>query len=373
MNALDLLAPCYPFHQIEAQELQSLKTKIDTRECKRGQTLVRRGANQQPDKWTYLLRGSAELRRSFFDRETLQAGAAPALQPLDYLLLSDGGQVVALDDCVIAQVSRDLLDRSLASTASNDYSVAALHETDLSEDYLVSDGAVSVDWMSRFLQSPLAQNLPAACIQQVLAKLEHRDVEKGDDIVRRGEVGDAIYILTRGVATVCTDEHSIFAGREIALIAGDYFGEESLVADTLRNATVTMEAEGAVARLDREVFDQLVRPHLVREADDAMMERSLTAGTDQTLAIIDVRFPIEFRHDALPASTNIPIPLLRARLTLLDKTRIHLVTRHGGRRSELAVFLLRQAGIEAYLMASNEHRFAHVETFSRDSFVNRSA
>ena len=35
-----------------------------------------------------------------------------------------------------------------------------------------------------------------------------------------------------------------------------------------------------------------------------------------------------------------------------------MVTYHGGRRSELAVFLLRQAGIEAYLMASSGHRLA---------------
>ena len=201
MEALNLLARCYPFHQLKQPELLSLQTKIETRECKRGQTVLRRGANQ-PDKWTYLLSGSAELRRSFFDRQMLQAGADPSLQALDYLLLGDGGQIVAVEDCVIAQVPRDVLDRSLASTASNDYSVAALHETDLSEDYLVSDGAVSVDWMSRFLQSPLAQNLPASCIQKVLANLEHRDVEKGESIVRKGEVGDAIYVLTRGIATV---------------------------------------------------------------------------------------------------------------------------------------------------------------------------
>lgn len=372
LDAIDVLARCYPFHQIDAQEIIPLQAKMDIRDCKRGQTLLRRGT-AQTDKWTYLISGNAELRRSFFDRETLQAGKDPVLQPLDYLLPSDGGQIVALDDCVIVQMSRDLLDRSLASATSSDYSVAALHETDLSEEYLVSDGAVAVDWISRFLQSPLAQNLPAACIQQVLANLEHRDAEKGEAIVRRGEIGDAVYIVTRGIAAVCTDEHSIYDGREISLIPGDYFGEESLVADTLRNATVIMEANGAVARLDRKVFDQLIRPHLVREADDAMMERSLTAGTDETLAIIDVRFPIEYRRDALPASTNIPIPLLRSRLPLLDKRRQHLVTRHGGRRSELAVFLLRQAGFDAYLMASDEHHFAHIEVFPRDSFVDRIA
>ncbi|MFT3929982.1 MAG: cyclic nucleotide-binding domain-containing protein [Spongiibacteraceae bacterium] len=372
MNAIDLLARCYPFHQLEAEVLKSLKSKIETRDIKRGQTLLRRGS-AMPDKWSYLVSGSAELRRSFFDRQALQAGADPALQALDYLLLGEGGQIVALEDCVVAQVSRDILDRSLASNASNDYSVAALHDVDLTTDYLVSDSAVSVDWMSRFLQSPLAHNLPASSIQHVLASLEHRDVAHGEDIVRKGEVGDAIYVLTRGVATICTDEHSAFGGREIALIAGDYFGEESLVADTLRNATVTMEADGSVARLDRAVFDQYIRPHLVREADDDLMERCLTADTDKSLAIIDVRFPIEYRHDALPTSTNIPIPLLRARLSLLDKTRTHLVTRHGGRRSELAVFLLRQAGIEAYLMASASHRFAHIDAYDNDAFGERVA
>lgn len=372
MNAIDLLALCYPFRQLESHQLASLKTKIETRECKRGQTLLRRGA-ALPDKWTYLVSGSAELRRSFFDRQTLNAGSDPALQALDYLLLGDGGQIVTLEDCVVAQVPRDVLDRSLASTTSNDYNVAALNDIDLSTDYLVSDSAVSVDWMSRFLQSPLAQNLPAASIQKVLAKLEHRDAVKGEDIVRKGEVGDGIYILTRGVATVTTDEHSAFEGREISLIAGDYFGEESLVADTVRNATVSMDADGAVARLDRAVFDELVRPHLVREADDALMERCLTASTDKTLAIIDVRFPIEFRHDALPASTNIPIPLLRSRLNLLDKARVHLVTSHGGRRSELAVFLMRQAGLDAYLMASEKHRLAHIEVFDRDAMHERIA
>ncbi len=372
MSAIKSLACCYPFRQLASEDLLSLRGKIETREFKRGQTLLKRGATL-PDKWSYLVSGSAELRRSFFDRQIVQAGADPALQALDYLLLGDGGQIVALEDCAIAQVSRDVLDRTLAANTSNDYNVAALHEVDLSTNYLVSDNAVSIDWMSRFLQSPLAQNLPARAIQQLLATLEHRDTARGEDIIRKGEIGDAMYILTRGVAAIRLDEYASGDGREIALIAGDYFGEESLVADTLRNATISMEADGAVARLPRAVFDELVRPHLVREAGDELMERSLTAEMDKTLAIIDVRFPVEYRQDGLPTSTNIPISLLRSRIALLDRARTHLVTRHGGRRSELAVFLLRQAGVDAYLMASTEHRFAHIDVYDRDAFGERSA
>ncbi|HET8711287.1 MAG TPA: hypothetical protein VFM32_07920, partial [Spongiibacteraceae bacterium] len=67
MSAIELLARCYPFHQIKEKELLALKNQIDTRRCERGQTLLRRGVGL-PEKWSYLVSGSAELRRSFFDR-----------------------------------------------------------------------------------------------------------------------------------------------------------------------------------------------------------------------------------------------------------------------------------------------------------------
>lgn len=360
MESLNALARCYPFHQVDEFEVLPLLEDIGTQTYRRGQTILR-GTKQselgrQPDTFSYLLGGRAELRRSFFDRETLQAGEGLALQPLDHLLMSEGGQILALDECRLVQVPRDVVDRSMAVDSARD----GVHETDLSTELLEADDAVAVDWMSRFLSLPLAQHLPAMVIQQLLTCFVSEEKARGVEVVRRGAVGDALYVMTRGRALVRTDLHSVFQGREFSLLPGDYFGEESLVADTPRNATVVMEEDGAVARLDREAFDRLVRPYLVPEADDALMERALVASSDDRLAVIDVRFPMEYRRDALPHSINIPVPLLRSRLNLLDRRRQHLVTYHGGRRSELAVFLLRQAGIEAYLMASSAHRFAQV-------------
>ena len=166
----------------------------------------------------------------------------------------------------------------------------------------------------------------------------------------------------------------MFAGREVALIAGDYFGEESLVADTLRNATVTMDADGAVARLGREVFDQLVRTASRARSRRCTHGAQFDGDERSALAIIDVRFPHRVSSRCVAGEYQYSDSAVAlARLGLLDKTRLHLITRHGGRRSELAVFLLRQAGIEAYLMASQEHRFSHIEVFPRDAFVGRIA
>jgi hypothetical protein len=106
MDSLDTLARCYPFHQIEQRDMAPLLRGLVPQAYKRGQPVLR-SANKQADTLSYLVAGSVELRRSFFDRETIQAGEGSALQPLDYLLMSDGGQILALDDCCIVQVARD--------------------------------------------------------------------------------------------------------------------------------------------------------------------------------------------------------------------------------------------------------------------------
>lgn len=336
-----LLARCYPLTQLEATQFDELLRGCTPRSHARGQTLLRK-SDSSSIVFTYLVHGSAELRRTFFDRAPLATGEGETLQPLEQLLPADGGQIVALDDCRTVQISRDLLDRALAANSSADFSVAMLNDSDLSPEFLVSDGAVDVDWMSRFLQSPLANHLPAVAIQQLLACLQSRDVARGEAIVRRGEPGDALYLLTRGMALVHTEVDGAFGGRDFSLIPGDYFGEESLVAETVRNATVVMEVDGCVARLDRSAFDELIRPHLI-----PLLAESDINGSEQ---LIDVRFPVEFRRRTGDGVRNIPISMLRASLHQLTAGQRLLVTPEGGRRSELAVFLLRQAGFDAWLL-----------------------
>ena len=367
-----ILAQCYPFNQFDIGEVEPYVSRMDRRHCKSGQPLLRNSARNPDGQLTYLISGTAELRRSFFDRQPLRAGDEAARQPLNNLLTSDGGQIIAIDECEAITVSRALIDEVLELSAQrnrmeqsvlqgksvflpgdildvNVYGVRPLAEDEFSEEFLVSDVEVEVDWMSRFLRLPLANHLPPSTIQQLLACLCSEDVVKGSTIIRRGELGDAMFVLTRGVASVHTDPDSPFGGREIPLIPGDYFGEESVVADSMRNATVIMESDGAVARLDRTTFMELIYPHLVPTADAKM--RNAAASQSDEVQLIDVRFPVEFRRDARPGCRNLPISELRAAISGLDAKKSCLVVECSGRRSELAVFLLRQAGLSAYVLA----------------------
>ena len=375
MNAtVAALAQCYPFNQFDVMDLAQYWGRMDHRRCKRGQALLRNNVRSGMQ-FTYLVSGVAELRRSFFDRQSLTAGMESTLQPLDHLLIGDGGQIVALEECEAVTVPRELIDEVLEITAqrnrvvqtplagkcvfmpgdvvdANHYEVRPLNEAEYSEEFWVTDSSIETDWMSRFLQLPLAHQLPASTIQHLLACLQSMDVAQGEMIIRRGETGDAMYVLTRGIAAVRTDPGSTFAGREFPLIPGDYFGEESLVADTVRNAAVVMESDGTVARLDRDTFMELIYPHLVRTADEKLI-RAMQAGDDR-VQLIDVRFPVEFRRQARTGSRNIPISELRAAFESLLVDRPCVVVNCGGRRSELAVFLLRQAGFDAYLLGKDQ-------------------
>lgn len=335
-----LLSRCKPLSAFVPGELSALVADAELQPFQPGQVVLRSPATPARD-LLFLVAGSAEWRRSFFDRVAVAAGEGLALQPLDSLLAEEGGQVLAgALGCTVARFSRAAIETLLAQGAERACSVEMLAEPDSHEGMLISDGAVELDWMGRFLQSPLAHSLPPVTIQQLLACLHSTDVEQGETLVRRGDTGSDMFIVTRGVATVKTDAEGVFGGREILLMAGDYFGEEALVADTVRNATVVMESAGAVARLGRSTFDELIRPFLVRTTS------AVPVGAD----LIDVRFPVEYRRSALDGARNLPISVLRAQLSVFDPYRTIAVSGRGGERAELAVFLLCQAGLDAWLL-----------------------
>jgi ABC-type bacteriocin/lantibiotic exporter with double-glycine peptidase domain len=89
----------------------------------------------------------------------------------------------------------------------------------------------------------------------------------GEPIIRQGEVGDAFYVIERGRARVVVGGAD---GTEIPLDRfgpGDSFGETALLDDVPRTATVRASTAVDALRLDRGVFDALVRLHPeVREA-----------------------------------------------------------------------------------------------------------
>ena len=130
------------------------------------------------------------------------------------------------------------------------------------------------------------------------------------------------------------------------LKAGDAFGEEALVAEAKRNATVTALTDGQLLRLNRPDFIELLREPLLRRVglDEA------SAKVRRGALWLDVRYPSEYQYDKLPGAINVPLAEVRNMFAVLDRTKEYIAYCQSGRRSAAAAFLFAQRGFKVWLL-----------------------
>lgn len=197
-------------------------------------------------------------------------------------------------------------------------------------------------------------SLPPENIQALLAKFGRQAVKRGDTIIRQGDPGDYYYLIESGRCKVTRQ----VAGSSMQLAElkeGNAFGEEALVADTARNATVVMKTDGILLRLSKEDFNELLRAPLLQRVGGREATRRVESGA----IWIDVRFPAEYRNDGFAGALNIPLDDIRQASAALDPEKDYIVYCQTGRRSSAAAFLLSQRGFNAALLDGGMRAYAN--------------
>ena len=85
--------------------------------------------------------------------------------------------------------------------------------------------------------------LPPAHIDELLRRFERVGAARGEVVIREGDEGDYYYVIESGRFQV----ERLVGGADVVLAelrAGDAFGEEALVSEAKRNATVTALTDG---------------------------------------------------------------------------------------------------------------------------------
>lgn len=112
----------------------------------------------------------------------------------------------------------------------------------------------------RVLESvPLLKTCSHSDLLKLAPRMQTKKFLRGQAMMREGEPGADFYIIARGECAVAVRGK----GRIATLADGDYCGEQALITQQPRNATVTVTSEKCIAlRVDRRAFQRVIQRDL---------------------------------------------------------------------------------------------------------------
>ena len=322
-----------PLNALSDTSFKDISRKIVIEEVRSGNYLFRKGDHDNQS--VYLLDGKIDL---IDGKRRITGGLEAGTDSSRYPVANQQPRPLsarAVTKVVIARIDSMLLDAFLNW---NHTSVA--EATDISADD-------NEDWMTRILQSEAFIRIPPAIIQRLIISMQPYPVRAGDVVIQQGEEGEFFYSIHKGRCAVTRRESP--GDRDVLLSelsAGDFFGEESLLSASVRNATITMLTDGLLMRLAKKDFIELLQKPLVKSISYQEAVELVDAGA----VWIDVRSEQEYACNAFEDSVNIPLNELRDQIPELVFNAKYVICCDTGHRSISAAFVLSHKGFEAYVL-----------------------
>ena len=331
----DLLRGFSPLDGLKRDNLAALARKVQLRELSPQQILFREGDAEK--RTVYVVSGSLELLCDGIVDEIIEGGSDAACNPVAPVFPR---RVSARARTRVQYISidSDLLDVMLTWDQTGSYEVSELQgNTDIGGD----------DWMTMLLQAKAFHKIPPANIQAIFMRMQQINYKSGDVVVKQGSEGDFFYVLTRGKSLVTRETPLNKDGIKLAeLVVGDTFGEEALISDAKRNATITMTTDGSVMRLGKEDFKRLLNEPMLDWVSPEEAEEIIKGGGQW----LDVRLPSEFDNNHQEGAINIPLYFIRLKINTLDRSIKYVVCCDTGRRSSAGAYILSERGYHAHVL-----------------------
>jgi len=339
--SVTLLKSFSPLNGLKRDNLAALLRKVQLRELSPGQVLFKEGDTEK--RTFYIVSGILELLDQGKVVSTVEGGTDAARNPVAPIF-PRRVSARARDRVQFISIDSDLLDVMLTWDQTGSYEVSELQGK--------SDGS-SEDWMTMLLQTKAFHKIPPANIQAIFMRMQQINYTTGDVILKQGAEGDYFYVLTRGQAVVTRETPLSKEGIKLAeLQVGDTFGEEALISDAKRNATVTMASDGAVMRLGKDDFKKLLNEPMLDWLSQEEAEKIVAEGGKW----LDVRLPSEYDNQHMDGAVNIPLYFIRLKINTLDHDTKYVVCCDTGRRSSAGAYILNERGYQAYVLRGGINR-----------------
>jgi CRP-like cAMP-binding protein len=334
--SVQLLKALAPLDALKRDNLAALARKVSVRTMSAGRMLFKEGDAEKRTIW--VVAGMVEIREAERTVAMIRGGTPEARNPL-YPKMPRTVSARAVEEISYLSIDSELLDVMITWDQTGSYEVAEL-QTQI-------DANGGDDWMTTLLQTKAFHRIPPANIQAIFLRLQRVPFKTGDVVIKQGDEGDYFYVIVSGKCAVTRETPLNREGIKLAeLGVGDTFGEEALIAEAKRNATVSMISDGVLMRLNKQDFRELMNEPLLQ-----------WVGYEQARAIVerggrwlDVRLPSEHQNLAIEGSLNIPLYFIRLKLSALDRTIPYVVYCDTGRRSSAGAYILVERGFDAYVL-----------------------
>lgn len=313
-----------PVNSLPVTRRNLLFADCELQPLRKGDTLFKAGDTD--DQIYYLMEGRIELRDGNRNRTVVEAGSELPLNPFR----SCTATARALSQATVLHCSRQRFDSLLLPPLLQPY------VTEVN-----SDRGTTEDWLQQLLSSTLFKRLPAPNLQQLFGQCEPLAFGKGQVVVNQGGEDDSFYIIQSGRCEVVhVDSNNNVTERLAVLGPGEWFGEVASLASCPGSITVTMLTDGALLRLQRRGFQDLIRRPLVEEIDAETAREHLQSGARW----LDVREMVEVENDSLEDAMHCAFGNLLRDTGLLEAGRHYIVVCDSGARSAIAAFILAVRG-----------------------------
>lgn len=324
----------YPLDSLRPEHLEVIAREAESAEFGLGESLFKAG--DQDETTYYLLSGLVRGDYPDGKRKDISADSIQGRYPIGDLMPRRFSASVQSLSATVVSLDRRFLEKLIT-----------FDQLTRSSSFKLLDKAPEGNrWVFRLLQNKAFRKVPAGNLERLFSRFEEIAVEAGQTIVREGDDGDYFYVIKDGAASVAQagdGDPAVLA----YLVRGDSFGEDALLANSVRNATVTMMKAGKLMRLRKSDFGELLKQPAIEWVSPGKASILVRQGA----GVIDVRLPEEHAERAIKNALNMPLARLREYAVDLSKDRAYVCYCNTGERSAAAAFILTKLGFEACALA----------------------
>jgi CRP-like cAMP-binding protein len=335
--SVELLRTLTPLEGMKRENLHALAKKVTVKQMTAGRVLFKEGDADKRTLW--IIKGLVEISENGRTVGMIEGGSAEARAPLNQSM-PRRITARAVEDVDYLAIDADLLDVMITWDQTGNYEVGELQTS-------FGGGGNDSDWMTTLLQTKAFHRIPPANLQAIFMRMNRTPYRAGEVVIKQGEEGDFFYAIVQGRCLVTRESPLNQKGIKLAELAvGETFGEEALIAEAKRNATVTMLSDGVLMRLNKQDFRELMNEPLLQWVSYEKAREIIEQGGRW----LDVRLPSEHQNLSIEGALNIPLYFIRLKLSALDRKIPYVVYCDTGRRSSAAAFILVERGFDAYVL-----------------------